>query len=238
MKRVGLMAAATIGLTLAAPGIASAHVTATAPDAAPGGYSVVTLRVPTESEKAGTTRLEITLPQDHPLAVVRGASTPGWDISARKTTLPAPIDNGHGGKVADYVSSVTFTAREGISIAPGEFAEFKLLLGPLPDVRTLTLPAIQTYSDGTVVSWIERGVDGTKPDKPAPVVQLTAAKGHDTHDAATKTDPSHTETPAAQADSHKDASNTGSWLGGIALIVALAAAALAALPLVRAARNR
>lgn len=234
VKRVGsAVALAAAGLLLGNSAVAAAHVTATAPDAAPGGYSVVTLRVPTESATAGTVRLEVTLPPEHPLAVVRNATTPGWDVAQRKTTLATPIDNGHGGKVSEYVSSVTFTARDGVSVAPGEFAEFRLLLGPLPQARQLILPAIQTYSDGTVVSWIERSVDGTKPDRPAPVVQLGAASGHGSHDAAQQSAPERQELAAAPHDS-----GGGGWLGGIALVVALAAVALAALPSVRAARAK
>ncbi|MEV0248817.1 YcnI family protein [Nocardia sp. NPDC050712] len=233
MKRPAVTAALTLGVLLGTTGTAGAHVTASAPDAAPDAYSVVTLRVPTESETAGTVGFEVTLPTDHPLAVVRNATTPGWDVALRRTTAPTPIDNGHGGKVTEFVSSVTFTARPGTAIAPGEFAEFRLLLGPLPNVRELVLPAIQTYSDGTQVSWIERSTDGSTPDKPAPTIRLAAA-GHANHNAPDHNDPATPQAAPAQDDS----SSSGSWLGGLALIAALVALVLAGLPLVRSARAK
>ncbi|MCU1647595.1 MAG: uncharacterized protein JWN03_7870 [Nocardia sp.] len=173
-----VIAAAAGMLVLAGSGVASAHVEVSAPDAAPGGMAVLTVRVPTESATAGTVKVELTLPKDNPLAVVRSEQVPGWQVEQHRATLATPVDNGHGGKVSDYVASVTFTARDGASIGPGEFGEFKLLVGPLPHVSELVFPAIQTYSDGTVVSWIERSADGTTPDKPAPTLRLAAAHDH------------------------------------------------------------
>ncbi|MFF2083142.1 YcnI family protein [Nocardia sp. NPDC058176] len=176
MRRAGWVVPVLVApLLLAAP--ANAHVTAVAPDAAPGAYTVVTLRVPTESATASTVGLEVDLPRDQPLAVVRNETTPGWDVVLRSTRLSTPIDNGHGKKIGEAVSTVTFTARDGSGVAPGEFAEFRLLLGPFPESGVLTLPTRQTYSDGTVVGWIEQSVDGTEADKPAPEIRLTGG-GH------------------------------------------------------------
>ncbi|MFE3189239.1 YcnI family protein [Nocardia sp. NPDC059240] len=207
------------GLGLTGAGTAAAHVGVSAPDAEPGGFAVVTVRVPTESATAGTVKLEITLPQDHPLAVVRNEAVAGWDVTQKRATLGTPVDNGHGGKVTDYVSSVTFTAKDGVSIRPGEFGEFKLQVGPLPHVSELAFPAIQTYSDGSVVSWIEQSSDGTTPDKPAPVLKLSG--GHD--DAH--------EHPAAAPDTR--AAHRDSRLAVAALVVALGALALSAAPKLR-----
>ncbi|MEW1739496.1 YcnI family protein [Nocardia beijingensis] len=229
MKRLAATAATALAALCAAPGVAAAHVTADAPDATPGGYSVVTVRVPTESETAETVKLEIGLPLDHPLAVVRTATAPGWDVSTRSTTLPAPIGNGHGGTVTSAVSSVTFTALPGSAVRPGRFGEFRLLLGPLPDVRELVLPAIQTYSDGTVVSWIERSADGTQADKPAPVVRLSAESGHSGHEPSA---PGATAAATHSSGTQQD-SSSGGWAGRVALIVALGALALAAAAFVR-----
>ena len=57
---------------------AFAHVPAQPGDAAQGSYSVVSLRVPNESDTAGTVKLEVTLPADHPLSSVRTTPVPGW----------------------------------------------------------------------------------------------------------------------------------------------------------------
>lgn len=225
-----LTATATLvaGLGLLGAGTAAAHVGVSAPEAEPGGFAVVTVRVPTESATAGTVKLEITLPQDHPLAVVRNEAIAGWDVTQKRATLSTPVDNGHGGKVTDYVSSVTFTAKDGVAIRPGEFGEFKLQVGPLPHTAEIALPAIQTYSDGSVVSWIERSSDGTAPDKPAPVLKLSAA-----HDGAHG---QPTSAPEA-ASAHRD-SRVQRRLAEVALVVAIGALALSAAPKFRRFRTR
>jgi periplasmic copper chaperone A len=214
-------------------GSASAHVTANAPDAAPGGYSTVTLRVPDESSTASTVKLEVTLPQEHPFAEVRTAPVPGWDIAVHRTTLPQPIDDGDGGKVTEAVSAVTFTARDGNAIGPGQFGEFRLLLGPLPKSGDVFLPAVQSYSDGSTVSWIERSTDGTEPAHPAPALHLDGPPptGH----------PHAGTTPTATAESAAAPSNSGgraTLLASIALIVALLGLATSAYPLLRVRTDR
>ena len=66
-----------------------------------------------------------------------------------------------------------------MSIKPGSFDEFEFTAGKMPtDKTSLLFPAIQTYSDGKVVSWIEPKVEGAaEPEKPAPVLDLLPPKG-------------------------------------------------------------
>jgi hypothetical protein len=89
--------------------------------------------------------------------------------------LRAPIQTGDG-DVTDAVSQITWT---GGTIAPGQFDEFEVAVGPLPaDVEVLLFPAVQTYSDGTEVTWNQQSFAGQpEPDHPAPVLKLTAATG-------------------------------------------------------------
>lgn len=153
-----LATAGTVVLLTAAP--AFAHVTAQPGQAEPGGYGVVSLRVPTESDTAGTVALQVTLP---PLRSVRTTPMPGWTATLQKS--------------GETVTGVTWTADPGVRIDPGQFADFALSLGPLPtDTDTLVLPAVQTYDDGEVVAWDQLpDADGSEPERPAPTVELVAA---------------------------------------------------------------
>ena len=59
---------------------------------------------------------------------------------------------------------------------PGGFDLFTVFGGPLPTKNTnkLVFKALQTYSDGTVVRWIQTPVKGApEPDNPAPTLVLT-----------------------------------------------------------------
>ena len=88
---------------------------------------------------------------------------------------------------------------------------------------TLTLPAAQTYTDGTVVSWDQPAVEGQpEPEHPAPSFVTTAeddtATGHHTMDALAPVATSNTQAPVSgSAVWGIVLGATGLLLGGIAL---------------------
>ncbi|QJY45668.1 YcnI family protein [Pseudonocardia broussonetiae] len=182
-----LAAASAAVLVTAAP--AFAHVTAQAGEVRQGGYGVVTLRVPTESDTAGTVALRVTLPAEHPLRSVRTSPVPGWTAVLERS--------------GETVTAVTWTADPGVRVGPGQFADFPLSLGPLPtDTDLLVLPAVQTYDDGEVVAWDQPPTaDGSEPERPAPTVELLPAED------ATGADPAGT------------GDGTARWIGGAGLLV-------------------
>ena len=97
------------------------------------------------------------------------------DVSTTKTKLAAPVQTDDG-QVTEAVSQVVWTAAPGAGIGPDQYQDFAVSVGPIPTVSTLTFKAVQTYSDGQVVRWIEQSAPGTpEPDHPAPVVTVTAA---------------------------------------------------------------
>src|SRR5207247_10495700 len=62
------------------------------------------------------------------------------------------------------------------AIKPGQFLEFPVALGSLPDTDKIIFKVLQTYSDGSIVRWIdEPTTNGTEPEHPAPVLTLTKA---------------------------------------------------------------
>ncbi|WP_433277339.1 YcnI family protein [Pseudonocardia xinjiangensis] len=203
--------AVTVAVIGAAPALA--HVTAQPGTAQQGGYSVVALRVPTESDTAGTVKLQVTLPPDHPITSVRTTPRPGWTATMTKAPLNPPIQRS-GRTITEAVSTVTWTADPGTRIAPGEFADFPLSLGPLPtDTDRLVLPAVQTYDNGEVVAWDQPpAADGSEPERPAPSVTLTPAD--DEAGTALVTSASATGAPTAGATD-----DTARWLGGAGLLV-------------------
>ncbi|WP_137722806.1 YcnI family protein [Prescottella subtropica] len=196
ISRVLATAGAAGGVVLLAAGVASAHVSVAAPGAEQGGYSVLTFRVPTESDTAGTTAVTVQLPN---LTSARTEPLPGWTSTVVKD------------ETSKTATAVTWTADPGVSVGPGQFQQFVLSAGPLPEREQVEFPATQTYSDGTVVQWNQQpGPDGSEPDKPAPSLALAAEST--TTDAATATSVS-TDT-------------TARWLGGIGLVLGALGAAL------------
>ena len=206
---------ATAGVLGAAP--AFAHVTAQPGNAAQGGYSVVSLRVPNESDTAGTVKLEVTLPADHPLSSVRTTPVPGWTATMTKAAVTPPVQVGER-TLSEAVRTVTWTANPGTRIGPGEFLEFPLSVGPLPTgVGEIALPAVQTYDDGEVVAWDQpMNPDGSEPERPAPTLTLTPAVG-DGHGSAHGAAAPIVDAPAAPAAETTD--TTARWLAGAGLLV-------------------
>ncbi|OZM76560.1 YcnI family protein [Pseudonocardia sp. MH-G8] len=206
--------AAVVAVIGAAP--AFAHVTANPDTAEQGSYSVISFRVPTESETAGTVKLEVTLPTDHPVTSVRTTPRPGWTATMARVPLDPPIES-HGRTITEAVQTVIWTAEPGYRIGPGEFAEFPLSLGPLPtDTDRLVLPAVQTYDDGEVVAWDQPPTaDGAEPERSAPVVMLTPPADDTSHAAAAGSATNATAANVGATDT------TARWLGGGLLVGAL-----------------
>lgn len=168
--RAGALAIAAVVVAL--PAAASAHVTVQPGEAEAGGYAVVAFRVPNERDDAATTKLRVILPEDQPVASVSTTPVPGWTVTTRSRTLDEPLDQ-HGEQVTDVVSEVVWTATAN-GVAPGQFEDFEISLGPLPDSGEMVFKALQTYDSGEQVSWNEVALDeSVEPEHPAPVLTLT-----------------------------------------------------------------
>ncbi|HZE50377.1 MAG TPA: YcnI family protein [Jatrophihabitantaceae bacterium] len=216
---LGTVVASAAMLALAAP--AYAHVTVSSPGAAPGGYAVLTFRVPTESDTASTTALKVQLPSDAPLASVLVQAHPGWSFTTKTVKLDTAIKTDDGDEISQVVSEIDWKADSAATaIKPGEFDQFLVSAGPLPKADAVTFKAIQTYSDGSQVDWTEVPAPGStaEPEHPAPSLKLTSA----------------TATTTPVVTSSKSDSQTGPVvLGSIALAVAVIAAALGGVAFVR-----
>jgi periplasmic copper chaperone A len=136
---------------------------------------------------------------------------PGWDVTTTARTLDQPRE-GEGSSISEVVDTITWTATGDTQIAPGQFQLFWISAGQMPsDADELSFPAIQTYSSGEEVAWIETAGGGAEPEHPAPTVDLVAA------------------TPAAATTSGDDADSSDTLaivalvVGGVGLLAAIAA---------------
>ena len=230
MKRTLLVAlAAGVALVLPATG-AFAHVTVNPREATQGGYAKLAFRVPNERDNASTTKLEINFPADHPFASVSVRSREGSVYTVSREKLATPV-KAHDHEITEAVSRITWTD---LDIKPGTFDEFEVSVGPLPeDVDSLTFKALQTYSDGEVVRWIEEAAPGgADVERPAPVLKLTKAADTATTAATTPAQEAQAGEVAATKDiaskDDVDGARTFGILGMVFGLLGLAAAAAAA----------
>lgn len=170
-RRTAVVASAALATLIAAATAASAHVTVTPDTAAQGEYRTVSFHVPDEEASAITTSVEVDLPADTPIASVSVRATPGWTIDTTTSPLATPMQTDDG----PVTSAVTKIVWSGGTIAPGQFQAFDVSLGPLPTASQIVFKTLQTYSDGSVVRWIDVPRAGQpEPGHPAPVLHLTA----------------------------------------------------------------
>ncbi|WP_328424195.1 YcnI family protein [Micromonospora sp. NBC_00389] len=222
-------AVATAVLGFAGP--ASAHVTVNPKEATQGGYARVAFRVPNESDTASTTKVEVVLPENAPVGSVSTMPVPGWTVAVEKRKVDPPIEV-HGSPITEAVAKLTWTATGDAGVKPGQFQEFPVSMGPLPQVNTMVFKTVQTYSDGNVSRWIEEPTPGAEePEHPAPVLTLTAAS------------PSASAAPAAApvaaTDDDDDDEGEGAAVGlGVAgLVAGLAGLVLGGLAFARTRRE-
>lgn len=211
-------------LVVAAP--AAAHVTVNPREATQGGFARLDFRVPNERSDDATTQLEVHFPEDAPIPSVSTAPMPGWRVEVTRRTLDEPIEGGHDTTITEVVGVVTWTAEdETTAIQPGQFGEFGVSLGPLPEVDELFFPALQTYASGDVVRWIELPEDGDELEHPAPRLTLVPAEpdpGSTEPAAGTEDPPAAEDPPAGEGSAAGGDSSTGTRLGLAGLLAGLA----------------
>ena len=203
-----ILACAVAGLLVLAPA-ASAHVTLQPEEVVAGDFTRLDVRVPSERDDAGTTKVDVQFPPG--FLSVSTEPVPGWQSKITMRKLDKPVEQ-FGEQVTEEVGQISFTGGE---IAPGQFQDFGLSVG-VPDKpgSTLSFKAVQTYSNGEVVRWI----GPADSDEPAPQVKLTAAPAEE--GGAEPAAQQETPPPAEEADGGSDT------LAIIALVVGVAALAV------------
>ena len=230
LRRAAIVAGLALLALTAGMTAASAHVTVSSPGAAQGGYAVITFRVPSESATATTTAVTIQVPADTPLSSARIQPIPGWTHTTTMQTLAKPVSIA-GRDITEAIDTITWTADDGVGLRSDEFQEFVISAGPLPESDQIVFKAVQSYSDGTRVDWIEQAAPGstTEPEHPAPTLALAAATGGGTDDDADGTVP----TVTAESDDTDSGTSAVAVIGLVVAIVALLGAGAAVVLAIR-----
>ncbi|MEH0818644.1 MULTISPECIES: YcnI family copper-binding membrane protein [unclassified Micromonospora] len=226
--------AAVTTAVLGFAGPASAHVTVNPTDATQGSYGRFAFRVPNESDTASTTKVEVVLPENAPVGSVSTMPVAGWTVAVEKRKVDPPVEV-HGSQLTEAVSKLTWTATGEAAVKPGQFQEFPVSMGPLPQVDRMVFKTLQTYSDGNIARWIEEPTPGgEEPENPAPVLALSPA-------SAAAASPAPGASPAGQAeaddddDEGSDGAATGLAIAG--LVAGLAGLLLGGLAFARTRRE-
>jgi uncharacterized protein YcnI len=224
LRRLVAVPAAALATVLVAALPASAHVTITPTTAAAGGSDLqLTFRVPNEESGASTTQVQIAFPTDHPIASVLVQPVPGWTAKVDTVTLATPLHTDDG-DISQVVSQVTWS---GGQIQPGQYGAFTVLFGLMPTTSQIAFKAVQTYSNGDVVRWIDLAQAGQPaPAHPAPVLALTKDSAAGSAPAAP---PAATATTTAASSNGNGEATAALVLGALGLAAGLGALAVSLL---------
>ena len=220
-----LFALGACAVILASALPAGAHVTIDPPSVPPGTKNaVLNFVVPNERVDSNTVSLQVEIPTDRPIGLVRPLAGSGWHVRIRTTTLAKPVVTSSG-TFTQVVSEIDWT---GGSIPPGQFGSFSVLAQGLPtDGKPLVFPAIQTYANGVAVRWIDQTNAATPdPEFPAPTVTFTSAASGASASSASS-DPA--SAPVASVNASAKSSSNG--LAYLAIVIGCFAAGVGLLAL-------
>jgi periplasmic copper chaperone A len=125
------------------------------------------------------------------------------------------------------VSQVSWTATGG-GIDPGQFQDFDLSLGQLPESGELVFNAVQTYSNGDRVNWNQISADpSVEPEHPAPILTITPPSAKQDSPAPGGQASDNKQVPAATQGDNASGSILPSVLSVVALLLSVVAVLLA-----------
>jgi uncharacterized protein YcnI len=184
--------------------MASAHVTIGPKETSQGAYEMFTVKVPSEKADVSTTKIQVLIPED--VNITRFEPKPGWTYEIQKDD-------------SDKITSVTWTT-QGDGLSATEFGQFNMN-GKVSDKATeIVWKAIQTYSDGSVVEWVE----AEEANYPASVTVVNPddASAHGHGEKTTDKDASSEEKVLEEVKETR-ASNTPLYFSIAALVAGLIA---------------
>lgn len=142
-----LLTAVLAVLVAAAPAAAQVSIVPDRVDG--GGTHTFAFRLANERTDTKSTRLELIFPPTPPVAYVKVDAPPGWTATVRSRPVNPPIEA--GGTVIREVADALVL--EGGAVAPRQFEQFLVTMGPLPAEGRLLFQAAQTFANGTVAHW-------------------------------------------------------------------------------------
>jgi uncharacterized protein YcnI len=222
LRSLTLLLTTAIGLlALGAP--ASARVSIVPDQTTGGGTQTFAFRLANERSDTTSNRLEITFPQDLPIAYVEVAPTPGWTAKVNPRPLNPPV------KVGDKVVSQVADSivLEGGAVLPHQFEQFLITMGPLPADGRLLLQTTQGFANGQSERLTTAQVPGARTPG-APVISMgTATAEAQAEAAAPLPNAPDTESAIAVPGGSGQTTSGGGGLPSLTVLwVALGAAAL------------
>jgi hypothetical protein len=154
-RRFGVAAVVAVAMTAISvvgfAGPASADVQIQPGEFVQGGAARFTFVV-TNNGPAPLTRVEMRMPEQHPIAEIYPMSVAGWAPQVALRPIDKPMTDQHGGEVTEVVTGITWWAMPGSEPAQGAKAELAQSMWVLPAIDRIEIGIVETYADGTVTN--------------------------------------------------------------------------------------
>lgn len=196
------------------PTAAVAHVTIQPGEWEAGAFARMALRVPNERDDAETTSVTVQFPES--VLTARFQAHPFCEREVEREQLDQPVE-----EITERIVSVTWTCDP--AIATDGFEEFGMSFQIPEDTQTgdeILFPAVQVYSSGEEVGWVDPDPEA---DLPAPRIVVVAPEEEaEPAPAATTTEATEeaAAVPAVSADDDDDSMATIAIVFGIAGLAA------------------
>lgn len=180
------------------PTAAVAHVTIQPGEWEAGAFARMALRVPNERDDAETTSVTVQFPES--VLTARFQAHPFCEREVEREELDQPVE-----EITERIVSVTWTCDP--AIATDGFEEFGMSFQIPEDTQTgdeILFPAVQVYSSGEEVGWVDPDPEA---DLPAPRIVVVAPEEEaEPAPAATTTEATEeaAAVPAVSADDDDD----------------------------------
>jgi periplasmic copper chaperone A len=194
------------------PTAAVAHVTIQPGEWEAGAFAAMVVRVPNERDNAETTRVTVQFPEN--VLTARFKAHPFCEREVEREELDQPVED-----ITERIVSVTWTCDP--PIAADGYDEFGMSFQVPEDAQPgdeILFPAVQVYSNGEEVRWIDPDPEA---ESPAPRIVVVAPEEEEAASppAATTTEAEAVAT-AASSDDGGDSSSTAALVFGIAGLAA------------------
>jgi periplasmic copper chaperone A len=193
------------------PAAAVAHVTLQPGEWEPGAFARMAVRVPNERDDAETTSVSVQFPEN--VLTARFQAHPFCEREVEREALDQPVE-----EITERIVSVTWTCDP--AIAADGFEEFGLSFQIPEDASPedeLLFPAVQTYSSGEVVNWVDPDPEA---DTPAPRITVVAPEAEAEEEPAAATTTEETAAVPAVSSDDDDSTSTVALIFGIAGLAA------------------
>jgi periplasmic copper chaperone A len=236
-SRLARAGAVTGVLALTWAAAAQAHISLHPNTIPAGAFANLYVRVPGEQEGAHVTKVDVLVPPG--FTDVEYENVPGWSTRVIKQRVSPPIQTPEG-PVSEEVSQVVWTWTGPLGrVDDSQFVQLPISLAiPGNDAgKALEFKTVQAYSNGSVVHWIDQGLDA---EHPAPRINVTAPGGVLQDVAGKEAGPEAGQAAGGSRSpgpSSSSSSSEGIAIAGLAVGAIGLAAALAALLALRRARS-